>query len=89
MLIIRILHPQNFLLISSYPKIFGNDIKSISAFGALMSNPMTISMRLKEVAEDARAFASLEEREQLVHSIGEIASFYDEDDLDSDVDLTI
>jgi len=87
MLMIRILHPQNFPLISSFPKIFESDIRSVAAFGAFSSDPTTVWTRLKEVGDDARKLASLEEREELVHSIGEIASFYDEqDDLDSDID---
>jgi len=86
MLMIRIIHPQNFPLISSFPKIFESDIRSVAAFGAFSSDPTTVWTRLKEVGDDARTLASLEEREELVHSIGEIASFYDEqDELDSDI----
>jgi hypothetical protein len=78
----RILHPQLLSLPTSFPKIFPHRpvATSLSTFSSLSSNPTTISSRLKETAKDARHLELSEEREQLINTLGEISSYFEEDE---------
>jgi hypothetical protein len=83
----RIIHPQLFPLPTSFPKIFPNHrgFKNLSTFATLSSNPTTILSRLRHVTDDANRLSSSEQREDLVNSILEISSYFEEgDDLDID-----
>jgi hypothetical protein len=83
----RIIHPQLFPLPTSFPKIFPThaNLKSLSTFATLSSNPTTISSRLKQIGGDARRLSNTEQREDLVNSILEISNYFEEDeDLDMD-----
>jgi len=78
----RILHPQLLPLPTSFPKIFPHNhaATSLSTFSSLSSNPKTITSRLKEAARDAQHLESSQDREQLVNTLDEISSYFEEDD---------
>lgn len=77
----RILHPQLLSLPTSFPKIFPHHgATTLSTFSSLSSNPTTITSRLKETARDARHLESSQDREQLVNTLGEISSYFEEDE---------
>jgi hypothetical protein len=51
----------------------------LSTFSSLSSNPTTISSRLRGIEDDARKLSSLEDKNELVNSIGQMTSYFEED----------
>jgi hypothetical protein len=78
---VRILHPQQLLLPTSFPSIFPHypETTFLSTFSSLSSNPPNVTARLKTASDDAKRLSTLEYREDLYNSISEISSYFEED----------
>ncbi|KAL9128299.1 MAG: hypothetical protein Q9217_003004 [Psora testacea] len=65
-------------VLDSFPNIFANASNNKIGFRTLLSTSTRMSRSIKSLQETAGRMASLEEREALVNSLGEIAEAYEE-----------